>query len=366
MKKIIEKYSNLYFKFGLTIFIMVTIYGLNFLFNPESLYWNLWKNYTLLEIISDIGCTLIFSWIIIETSVFIAWILEKFYPWTKSPIIRFVIQTLLIVCTVLVAISLQDAIFLHIFNDNKMPVTTQEALEERQFFLIIIIVSLFVSAVHTSSYLLRNWKNSISEATELRVKTLELKNVAMQAELQSLKIQLDPHFMFNNFSTLSELINEDATLANDFLENLSHVYRYMIINQKKDLISLKEEIAFIKQYYYLIYIRHGENVQLNITLNDDVLNLNVPPISVQLLVENAIKHNIATLNNPLIINISSEDSFLKVCNNLQRISNSFPSTGIGLKNITDRYSLLSSDKLPVIQETENCFCVSLPLINFNA
>ncbi len=68
MKKIIEKYSNLYLKFGLTIFIMVTIYGLNFLFNPESLYWNLWKNYTLLEIISDIGCTLIFSWIIIDNS----------------------------------------------------------------------------------------------------------------------------------------------------------------------------------------------------------------------------------------------------------------------------------------------------------
>ncbi len=123
-------------------------------------------------------------------------------------------------------------------------------------------------------------------------------------------------------------------------------------------------MAFVKAYCYLIHIRHADNVQVVFDLNEESLDLYIPPISLQLLVENAIKHNIAIKEQPLIMTITSNDKQqIKVCNNLQRISSTFPATGNGLKNIIDRYRILSEEQLPVIEETTAHFCVTLPLLN---
>ena len=183
----------------------------------------------------------------------------------------------------------------------------------------------------------------------------------MQAELQSLKLQLDPHFMFNNFSTLSELINEDPAVASEFLDNLSRVYRYMIQNLRKDLVQLKVEIEFLKAYIYLMKIRHGDNMQVLIHLNEAVMESLIPPVTLQMLTENAIKHNIATTDSPLIIQINCEGGHITITNNLQRIAHAMPSTGMGLRNITDRYRILSGHE-PVITETDTAFYVALPVL----
>lgn len=356
-----EKY-NWRLRIGLSAFVLFAIYVINFLLNPYSSYWPEFLNYSKFELIFDVLMTFLFSWIIIEVSIWIAILLERFLPWTISPLPRFLVQTLLIIASTLILIFLQAEIFEWTCGD--LHLTQQELLETWQFFFVIIIVSLFVSAVHTGYFLLNRWRTSISEANDLKLKAMELKGIAMQSELQSLKIQLDPHFMFNNFSTLSELINEDKETATRFLENLSRVYRYMIKNLKKDVISLNEEVAFVKAYCYLIHIRHDDNVQVVFDLNEDSLDLYIPPIALQLLVENAIKHNIATKEQPLVITITSNGrQEIKVCNNLQRISSTFPATGIGLKNITDRYRILTEEQLPVVEETSAHFCVTLPLLN---
>lgn len=356
-----EKF-NWWLRIGLSAFVLFTIYAMNFLLNPYSTYWIELQAYNTYELIFDILLTFLFSWLIIEVSIWIAKILNRFLTWTNHPILRFGLQSLFIIASTLLLLFIQVEIFKCTSEDVHL--TQQEFLETWQFFFVIIIVSLFVSAVHTGYFLLKRWKTSISEANELQLKTMELKEIALQAELQSLKMQLDPHFMFNNFSTLSELINEDRETAIRFLENLSRVYRYMIQNLKKDMVSLKEEISFVKAYCYLIEIRHGENVKVFFDLNDEALDLYIPPISIQLLVENAIKHNIATQKQPLTITITLENKeTVKVSNNLQRITNLFPSTGLGIKNIIDRYRLLSETSLPTIKETSTCFCVTLPLLN---
>ena len=356
-----QKY-NWKLQMGLSAFVLFSVYAINFLLNPyESNRAELFSH-DKWELILDLLITFLFCWLIIEASIRIAKWLERFLPWTRSPLLRFVVQTLLIIASTLLLIFLQGQIYKWMFED--MPLTQQELLETWQFFLVIVIVSLFVSAIHTGYFLLNRWIVSISEAKDLKLKAMELKEIAMQAELQSLKMQLDPHFMFNNFSTLSELINEDKETATRFLENLSRVYRYMIQNLKKDTIFLNEEVAFVKAYCYLIHIRHDDNVQVVFDLNEDSQDLYIPPISLQLLVENAIKHNIATKEQPLVITITSNGrQEIKVCNNLQRISSTFPGTEIGLKNITDRYRILSAEQLPVIEETSAYFCVTLPLLN---
>lgn len=348
-------------KLGLSLFVLIFINVLSFLLNPNSTYWQEIQESGVQYILFDFLISFIFCLGIIEFSILIASLLERILPWTKAPTLRFVAQTAGIILSVVLMFILQNQIYKLIFHDEIL--SKQDYLDILQYFIVTIVVSLLVTAIHTGFFLLNRWKTSISEAAELKIKTMELKEIAMQAELQSLKFQLDPHFMFNNFSTLSELINEDPAVANTFLENLSRVYRYMIQNLKRDMISLEEEIRFVKAYAYLIKIRYDENVIIRIDIAKDSSVLYVPPISVQLLIENAIKHNSATENQPLTITVTAKDNILRVTNNLQKISHPFPSTGIGLNNIVDRYKLLAMETLPEVEEKDGEFIVTLALIN---
>lgn len=351
-------------KVGLVL-LLVFLYNIFiYISNPYSEYWNDWRNLDIKEIISFLIISFIDCWIILESSFLITRILDKRFPWTVSPLFRFAIQSIAMIIIMLILFFLQELLFSFIWE--KWVLTQQEAIESWQMSVLCIIFSLLVSAVHTIYYMLQHWKRSIEEAANLQVRTLELKEVAMQAELQALKAQLNPHFMFNNFSTLSELIDRDKNVASIFLNNLSKVYRYMIQNQKRDLISLPEEIEFVKAYFHLMHIRHEDNVNLQINLNEDALKMYIPPISVQLLIENAIKHNIASKVQPLTINISSRNNNLIVCNNLQPIATTFSSTGIGIQNIKDRYKALSSKENLSIHRSEQEYCVWLPLFDFNS
>jgi len=341
--------------------VFVLVYLFSYLINPFVDFMKTYRQMSVYEILEEVVFVFLQSWAIIETSVFIAKFLDKKLPWNNAPMQRVLVQLVLVIFVVTLMLYLQHLYYQAEYDE---PENTEQAISIWQFFLVGVIVSIFVSTFHTGYALLEYWKKSMSETAALKIKTLELKEVAMQSELQSLKLQLDPHFMFNNFSTLSALINEDQELASLFLDNLSQVNRYMMINLKKNLVTLQEEINFVKSYSYLIHIRHGENVKIEMDIPNEFINRYIPPISLQLLVENAIKHNRATGTMPLLIciNIDKETDFLWVRNNLQRIANPLPTTGFGLNNIINRYEILS-DKIPVIKETSNSFEVGLPLLN---
>lgn len=357
-----KKRNNWLIKLGLSLLVLIVIYTLTFLVNPYSLYWTTSCSISIVSFSIEFLICFLFSMGMIEGSILIAKVLEPRIPWAVFPIRRFMLQTILIVLLVMVLIYIQCLFFDLLYGETE--ITKEDMLAGWQFLVVSIITALFVSAVHTGYYLLTKWKDSVTETIESQIKTLEFKEIAMNAELESLKAQLNPHFMFNNFSVLSELINEDTATASKFLDNLSRVYRYMIQNIKKNIIPLKDEISFVKAYFYLLEIRHGNNVRLNIELTENSLKSNIPPITLQLLVENAIKHNVATKEQPLLIEIVSiDDKYLQITNNLQRISTPFPSIGIGLKNIENRYRILSENKLPSITETDTHFSVILPLLN---
>lgn len=357
-----KKRNNWLIKLGLSLLVLIVINTLTFLVQPNNLHWIAPPDQSNFLFFMELFVTYLFSLGIIEGSILIAKVLEPRITWTLFPIKRFVLQTFLIIILVLFLIYLQGLYYYIIYGDTRL--NEEDMLVGWQFVIVSTITALFVSAVHTGYSLLKKWKDSITEATDLEIKTLEFKEIAMNAELESLKSQLNPHFMFNNFSTLSELIAQDPNTATIFLDNLSRVYRYMIQNIKRNIIPLKDEISFVKAYFYLLEIRHGNNIRLNIELTDEVLRSNIPPITLQLLVENAIKHNIATQEQPLFIDIiSTGDKYLVVTNNLQRITAPYPSTGIGLKNIENRYRILTGSTLPSITETDTCFSVMLPLLN---
>lgn len=165
----------------------------------------------------------------------------------------------------------------------------------------------------------------------MEITLLKEKEHAAQMQLEVLKSQIDPHFMFNNFSILSELIVEDTALAEKFLDNLSKVYRYVIQNLKRDTVSIEEEIAFLHSYIYLIKMRYEDAVCINIDETLKQIDGQIPPVCLQLLVENAIKHNRASARHPLSIRVFREENDIVVENDLRPIASDFESTGIGNK-----------------------------------
>ena len=350
-----------YFRFIIIPAVFSGFYVLAFLVDPYR-SWSSFFNRSAIEIAREWIFVIIFCWLLTEISLLVARRLDRKVPWILNPLSRFLIQFCIqIIVTILFLYLYMQASFLLI--DGEPQFSDLDSLKIRQFFAVSVILSILISLIYTGNFFLQKWKDAMRETADLNLKASELKQIALEAELQSLKVQLDPHFMFNNFSTLSALISEDQSLAQHFLENLSRVYRYMIVNLHKNIISVEEEIKFVNAYFYLIKIRLGENVKMNLNISDEILKKGIPPITIQLLIENAIKHNIACRSKPLVISIGEDkEGNLIITNSLQRLNYNIPSTGTGLKNIESRYRLLS-DSIPEISETETLFIVKLPLLS---
>lgn len=231
-----------------------------------------------------------------------------------------------------------------------------------QGLYIFSVMATFVSYIYTDAQYMESSILAERQKKELEITLLKEKEHAAQMQLEVLKSQIDPHFMFNNFSILSELIVEDTALAEKFLDNLSKVYRYLIQNLKRDTVSIEEEIAFLHSYIYLIKMRYEDAVCINIDETLKQIDGQIPPVCLQLLVENAIKHNRASARHPLSIRVFREENDIVVENDLRPIASDFESTGIGNKNIIGRYLLLCKKK-PFIEQRENTYIVKLPIIN---
>jgi len=197
------------------------------------------------------------------------------------------------------------------------------------------------------------WQTSLRREQKLRELNLVFQN-------ETLKSQVNPHFLFNSLNTVSSLIHSDPAKAEQFINNLSSVYRFIIENWQKDLIPLRSELALVDSYYELYRVRDEEKVTLIIEYAD-ISDYLILPVSLQILLENAIKHNSATREKPLRIFISVDDQYVIVRNNLQKKATQLKSTGTGLKNLAERVKLVSGKEL-VIEESPDFFTVKLPLM----
>ncbi|MCF8366456.1 MAG: histidine kinase, partial [Bacteroidales bacterium] len=193
-----------------------------------------------------------------------------------------------------------------------------------------------------------------------RIELLEKEKIRYQFE--TLRSQVNPHFLFNSFSTLMSTIEEDKNLALEYVEKLSVFFRNILALRDKNLISLAEELAIADNYIYLQKSRYGDNLRVEIAVNKEVLETKIPPLTLQMLIENAIKHNIISNTKPLGVKIKSDNDFLIIENNLQKKNFVGGSTGFGLKTIQHNYSLISKPKVEIVEDSE-IFVVRLPLIH---
>jgi LytS/YehU family sensor histidine kinase len=202
-----------------------------------------------------------------------------------------------------------------------------------------------------------------NQLTEANTQLLKLQKENLQSQFEMLKQQVNPHFLFNSLNVLSSLIKLEPDLAERFTEHLSKVYRYVLENKDCELVKLSTELEFLEAYLFLLSIRFENKLQVKLNIPSSKRELMVIPLALQLLIENAIKHNAMSQKSPLIINIFIDnENYLVVKNNLQERESFIPSTGVGLKNITHRYMLLNL-KEPQFKRTNSEFIASVPLIN---
>lgn len=226
------------------------------------------------------------------------------------------------------------------------------------------LVATFISGIHASIYFQEKYKKATEERHRLEIENIRQREINLQTSLMALKTQVDPHFLFNNFSILADLIDESREEARAFLDNLSRVYRYKLVNMNAHLVSLESELRMLSSYVHLVKTRFGTAIHVEFPSQDEIASvqtLGVPPLVVQLLVENAIKHNAHSTARPLRVNICIEGRQVVVSNPIQPLSSSVESMGIGLSNLRERYQLLS-DAQPGICDDGHNFTVTLPLI----
>ena len=178
--------------------------------------------------------------------------------------------------------------------------------------------------------------------------------------MQALENHLSPHFVFNNFSILADLIEVDPKRASEYLMNLSKVYRYTLSHLDHETVALKEELEFLQRYIALLKQRFGEGIQVDIRTDVTLRQGQLPPAALQVLIENAIKHNEHTQARPLHIYVTSDETSVSVSNHKQPITTT-ESTKVGLHNIIERYRLLT-DQQVIISDTADDYCVTIPLI----
>jgi two-component system LytT family sensor kinase len=347
----------------LALFSFVIFYVFTYMIDPYDIWWQNYFKRPFTEMLLEWSSSLLFCMFISLCSIFIHSRLNHYLSWMDSPLQRLAAETFLnIICVVGLVLAQVLCITLLTKNSPEIYSSSDEVLWQWQWLTISIFMAFIISAIHTGDYLITNWKNAALEATEHKLKSAQHKQAAAEAELQALKLQLDPHFVFNNLSVLSELILEDQKLGYDYSENFSKVYRYLLLNSRKDLITLEEELKFLRAYIFLLHYRAGSGIAFEINIDSAHLSLQLPPLTLQLLIENAMKHNKLLKSNPLKIAVCSGINMdLIVCNSLIPLDKSELSPGLGLNNIVQRYELLS-EALPVIEQTDKRFIVTIPLI----
>lgn len=200
----------------------------------------------------------------------------------------------------------------------------------------------------------------VSEAKQKHQLEIEqLKQAELKANLASLKEQISPHFLFNTLNTLSTLTQE--TVVKDFVNELANVYRYVLAYKDENVATVQQELDFIGSYLYIVKTRLEDSIGITIQVEQEILNTRIPPLTLQILIENAIKHNVASMQHPLKIRIYNTGRELIISNNFQPKQSVSHSTGTGLDNIAQRYQLLFGQEI-VIEKNAADFSVKLPII----
>jgi two-component system LytT family sensor kinase len=319
-------------------------------YNHLSGYYVLsgWEHF-FLRLVRGSLLSFIAGFLIIYPDLYIIRYLNKLTPWAKKALARIFIQLIFGVLLALIISVLFTlfANFISNYSNDLWNVLINNAL-------IFIVVNVFLMAI------LEAWMAFI-ESRHARQMAENLQTELSQIKFEVLKSQINPHFMFNSLNVLSSLIDKDVKKAQNFIDEFSNIYRYVLESIEQPVARLNKELDFARSYLYLQQMRYGNDLTYAVNISAELLDYVLPPLSLQVVLENATKHNIINHAKPLHIDILNEGECLIIRNNIQPKISSGKSTGLGLKNMIKRYSIISK-KEPEFNIDTKYYIAKLPLI----
>ncbi|MFW5656703.1 MAG: sensor histidine kinase [Bacteroidota bacterium] len=276
--------------------------------------------------------------------------LWKKYPWEHYPVKHLVYEVIAILAYTLLFG------FIIVYTEHHFGFTNDLPGDIYLSILLTIFITFFITGVHEAVYFYKQWKYHFSKSVRLEKDNIE-------ANYEMLKNQINPHFLFNSLNSLTYLV-ENNSRAIDYIQNMSNILRYSLKSRDTELVPLKDELEIVEKYIEIQSLRFKSNLNISIQMIEGFNQYFLPPLTLQMLLENCVKHNIISRDKPLSITIYQEDSYLVVENNLQK-KHQPNSTGQGLNNLTERYRYLSGREVKII-ETSDTFVVKIPLLRLTS
>lgn len=291
------------------------------------------------EYLSVIASTTLFGWMLLSLDT----LLDKVIHWRANFLLRFISGLGAGITLALLYFTLVGKYGFHS--------TTEEILKLNMLFTIVVFIyEIFYGLFYSYRYY------AVVQAEQLQSDRWQL-----ELQFESLKSQISPHYLFNCLNTVSALLYKDSRVAEEFVRRMADTFRYVLGNQKHRLVTLREELDFVKSYYFLLQVRYEYHLQLEVNVPSSLLDTMVPPMTLQLLVENAVKHNAISKEQPLLVYIGAQDNtYITVYNTKTQVLRPANSFRVGLDNIHKRYSFFTAD--PVRVTDGDRFQVQLPVL----
>jgi LytS/YehU family sensor histidine kinase len=282
---------------------------------------------------------------------YIEWKLEQHIPWLTKPNLRFSLSVFLELFLGILILTIVNWFIFVLIQKQEISILFSKTSEGSKYLIILTIAGILII---NSSHFFRSWKQAA-------VNEEKLKREKLAIEYEALKNQVNPHFLFNSLTALSSLVYKDQERAVAFISEFSNVFRYVLESREKEVVDFTTEKKLLESVSYMNKIRYENSLQIQINLSDST-DKYIIPMALQMLLENAIKHNSMSENTPLIVEIIEENGYVVVKNNLQPKKSEIVSNKIGLENIKSRYKYLS-DKDVLVEKSNEEFVVKIPVLN---
>jgi LytS/YehU family sensor histidine kinase len=281
--------------------------------------------------------------------------LDEKLPWRRNIMFRFVaglFSDFLALAVILIVVSWLAEV-LGFIEFKMFSSSISESQLEVKLIVLGFLTLFIVTLVEFNSY-------SFNEFSVGQIRKSRAERKQLEFQFEALKSQLSPHYLFNSMNTISSLIYRDPQIAENFIRNLAETFNYVLNTKDVKLVTLSQEIEALKDFNYLLSIRYAKALEIKIELNEAIMNTNIPPLSLQLLVENAVKHNVVSDEEPLKINIRNDENSIIILNNKTAAPSKSSSHKVGLDNIQKRYAFFTSINVEV--NDEDYFEVKLPIL----
>jgi len=304
------------------------------------------KQFTLNNVLLVSLFNTVFIWLGSMSIVLFVW---RKFSWETNPVKHITTETLLIIFMLSIFVVGENLFYCH----NKGTIFINSIKLNMVYIVFTVLITFLIVTIHEAIFFYRQWKLNFSKSIRLEKDNLE-------AQYNALKAQINPHFLFNSLNSFMSLL-ENNPKAEQYVQDLSEYLRYVLLSNSRDAVDLKEELENLEKFFHLQKLRFDDNLHVEIEINPASLQLQIPTLALQMLVDNCIKHNIISSKNPLTIKIFSNGESITVENNLQ-LKQNIGSTGQGLKNIEGRYRFISNEPIKIVSDN-NIFSVTIQLIS---